>query len=70
MSNVHTPATKLVSINVGGNLHNVASYARKFGLSDFFIQADNYGVALFRMPIDWPTDQYGPKPATQEEHVL
>lgn len=63
MNTQHTPATKLVSLNLGGNLHDVARYVTKFGLSDFFVQADCSGyssVALFRLPIDWPVDQHGP----------
>ena len=67
MSTNHTPVTKLVSLNIGGNLHDVAHYVTKFGLSDFFVQADTSGhnsVALFRLPVDWPTDSRGPLPAT------
>ncbi len=36
----HTPATKLVSMNMNGNLHQVANYVSKFGLSDFFGSPD------------------------------
>lgn len=66
----HTPATKLVSMNIGGNLHDVARYVTKFGLSDFFVQADTSGynsAVLFRLPIDWPVDERGPVPATGQE---
>lgn len=67
MSALHTPKTKLVSMNMGGNLHDVARYVTKFGLSDFFVQAESSGynsVVLLRLPIDWPTDSHGPLPAT------
>lgn len=59
----HKPATKLVSLNLNGNLHDVAHYVTKFGLSDFFVQAQSSGstsVVLFRLPIDWPVDNFGP----------
>jgi hypothetical protein len=69
VSNQHTPTTKLVAISVSGNLYDVAKYATRFGLSDFFVQAQflNGGgsVALFRLPIDWPCDQHGPLPAAK-----
>lgn len=68
MSAVHTPATKLVSLNISGNLHHVASYVTKFGLSDFFVQADTSGfnsTVLFRLPIDYPVDHLGPVPARE-----
>lgn len=68
MTNTYTPKTKLVSINVSGNLHDVARYVTKFGLSDFFVLAEGAGghssVVLLRLPADWPTDDYGPLPAT------
>lgn len=63
----YIPTTKLVSLHISGNLHSVASYVTKFGLSDFFVQADSSGfnsIALFRLPTDWPVDQHGPVPAT------
>ena len=66
MSAQYTPKTKLASINLSGNLHDVARYVTKFGLSDFFVQADVSGcnsVVLFRLPIDWPVDAHGPMPA-------
>ncbi len=62
-----TPSTKLVSMNMNGNLHEVASYLNKFGLSEFLVLADSVGgnsTVLLRMPIDWPCDGLGPKPAT------
>lgn len=62
----HTPSTKIVSVNIGGNLHDVAKYCRMFGLSDFLLSASGVGgasVALFKFPIDWPCDQHGPLPA-------
>lgn len=55
--------TKIVSMNFGGNLHDVARYVTEFGLSDHFVQAQNVGmnsIVLFRLPKDWPTDNYGP----------
>jgi len=67
MSTTHTPATKLVSMNMSGNLHMVASYVTQFGLSDFFVQAESSGfnsTVLFKLPIDWPTDNHGPLAAT------
>lgn len=66
MSAIHTSKTKIVSTNVGGNLHDVARYVTKFGLSDFFVTASSCGsnsTVLFRLPIDWPVDQRGPLPA-------
>lgn len=66
----HTPTTKLVSMGISGNLHDVARYVTKFGLADFFVQAEcsgGGGVVLFRLPIDWPVDQHGPVPATGQE---
>lgn len=62
----HTPSTKLVSMNISGNLHDVARYVTKFGLSDFFVQADISGgstTVLFRLPINYPVDHLGPVPA-------
>ena len=67
MSAQHTPTTKLVSMNMNGNLHDVARYVTKFGLSDFFVQAEFSGggaVVLFRLPLDWPVDVLGPAKAT------
>lgn len=67
MTAQHTPSTKLVSLNMSGNLHNVAVYCRKFGLSDFFVQAESDGnnsVVLFRLPVDWPVDEFGPAKAS------
>ncbi|SEF28450.1 hypothetical protein ABL840_26900 [Variovorax sp. NFACC27] len=67
MSTQHTPQTKLVSMNLGGNLHDVARYLTKFGLSDFFVQAETSGfnaTILLRLPIDWPLDGHGPLPAS------
>ena len=66
MNTTHTPRTKLVSMNMSGNLHDVARYVNHFGLSDFFVQAESTGgnsVVLFRLPIDWQTDSRGPLPA-------
>lgn len=66
----HTPTTKLVSLHISGNLHDVARYVTKFGLSDFFVQADSSGfnsIALFRLPIDWPVDHHGPVAASGQE---
>lgn len=63
----HAPATKLVSMNMNGNLHQVANYVSKFGLSDFFVQAESSGgtsIVMFKLPIDWPVDAHGPMPAT------
>lgn len=71
MSTQHTPKTKLVSVNLG-NLHEIASYANKFGLSDFLLCAQSSGgsgQAIFRLPIDWPTDNFGPLAATPGEHA-
>lgn len=67
MSTNHTPTTKLVSMNMSGNLHDVARYVTKFGLSDFFVQAESSGynsTVLFKLPIDWPVDNRGPLPVT------
>lgn len=67
MSEQHVPTTKLVSMNMSGNLHDVARYVTKFGLSDFFMQAESSGynsIVLFRLPIDWPVDSLGPQKAT------
>ena len=61
--NKHTPATKLVSVTMSGNLNDVARYVTEFGLSDFFVQAEcsgNNSLMLLRMPIDWPVDRLGP----------
>lgn len=66
MNNTYTPTTKLVSLNLSGNLHDVARYVTQFGLSDFFMQAECSGyssVVLFRLPIDWPVNEYGPAKA-------
>lgn len=63
MSNTHIPTTKLVSLSMNGNLHQVAHYVTKFGLADFYVHADSSGstsTVLFRLPIDWPVDQHGP----------
>ena len=60
--NRHTPTTKLVSLTMSGNLHDVARYVTEFGLSDFFVQAECSGynsLMLLRMPIDWPADHLG-----------
>ncbi len=63
----HTPSTKLVSMNLNGNLHEVARYLNQFGLSEFLVLADSGGgtsTVLLRLPIDWPTDHRGPLKAT------
>lgn len=63
-----TPTTKLVCVNLAGNLHNVANYCVRFGFSDFFVQADVVGlnsIVLFKVPIDWPCDERGPLPAKE-----
>jgi hypothetical protein len=70
VSNRHTPKTKIVSMNMGGNLHDVARYCSQFGLSDFLLTAESTGynsIILFRLPIDWPTDKHGPLKAEPEE---
>lgn len=63
----HTTTTKLVSMNMNGNLHEVAGYLNQFGLSEFLVQADSRAgtsTVLLRMPRDWPCDSVGPKPAS------
>jgi hypothetical protein len=73
MNETHVPATKLVSMNMSGNLHDVARYVTKFGLSDFFVQAESSGynsLVLFKLPIDSPTDSRGPLPAGPSQRAL
>jgi hypothetical protein len=62
----HTPKTELVSMTMSGNLHDVARYVSRFGLSDFFVQAESSGgscIVLLRLPVGWPVDHLGPVPA-------
>ena len=64
----YVPTTKLVSMNFGGNLHDVAGAVNKFGWADFFLHAQGSGynsVALFRFPLDWPCDDHGPLTISQ-----
>jgi uncharacterized membrane-anchored protein YjiN (DUF445 family) len=50
---LYIPRTKIISRNIGGNLHDVATFVTRYNLADFFLQADTNGyisVALFRVP--------------------
>ena len=65
----YKPATKLVSMTVSGNLHDVARCINTFGWADFFVQAEYSGgynsTVLLRLPVDWPTDEHGPLTVSQ-----
>lgn len=66
----YEPKTKLASANMAGNLHDVKAYCNKFGLSDFLVEASvtsgSCTVMLFRLPLWWECDQFGPKPAADQ----
>lgn len=66
----YEPKTKLSSANMAGNLHSVRDYCNKFGLSDFLVGTDGDGrntVMLFRVPLWWVCDAYGPRPAKEQQ---
>lgn len=63
INETYVPKSKLISMSMNGNMHDVVQYCRMFGLSDFFVQAETQGstaVVVFRLPIDWPCDNRGP----------
>ena len=65
----YEPKTKLASANMAGNLHAVRDYCNKFGLADFLVGTSGDGrntVMLFRLPMWWACDQFGPKPAADQ----
>jgi hypothetical protein len=68
----YEPKTRLASMNIGGNLHDVRRYCNEIGLADFIVTAESSGynsVVLFRLPLWWECDSRGPLPANAQKEA-